>query len=210
MRLCRPRLSRSAASTNAWMPAASTPCADGVLRGRLTSARLRVRAPRVGQRDDPSRAGSDGRVEGGVCRPGGLEGSPASVDGREDPESVLADGDRVLPVSGPGAVEGHYGPVVGEHLGVGAAEGDHRLDGAGEAVDELGARLAHRVVGDLRVHVHLRADAVADVLVDDAVGAAVALGGGLDAGLDRVTDGVEATADLHGRYAGVEPGLGGV
>ena len=49
-----------------------------------------------------------------------------------------------------------------------AAEGEHRLDGQAQAGLELAARAAGPVVGDLRLLVHLGADAVADELADDA------------------------------------------
>ena len=81
------------------------------------------------------------------------------------------DRDRVLEVGGEGVVGGCDGPAVGLHVDVAVAEREHRLDRQADAGLELGAARARAVVRDLRVLVHLRADAVADERPDDAVAA---------------------------------------
>ena len=54
------------------------------------------------------------------------------------------------------------GPAVGAHADLVAAEGEHRLDGQAQAGLDAAAPVARAEVGDLRLLVHLGADAVAD------------------------------------------------
>src|SRR5690606_33870486 len=73
-----------------------------------------------------------------------------------------------------------------------------------EAGDQLGALAAAPVdvVQQVRVHVHLGADAVAAVVLDDPVLAAAGLGLAAGVGLDGAGDVHEPVALLHGRDAG--------
>ena len=96
------------------------------------------------------------------------------------PCSVMAMVSSKWAASEPSTVDD--GPVVGEDVGAVVAEREHRLDGQAQARLELAAAATGAVVGDLRLLVHLGADAVAHELADDAE--AVRLGDVLDRGRD--------------------------
>src|SRR5258705_1835077 len=119
-----------------------------------------------------------------------------SCDGRQNLGAVLGDRDRVLEMGGQGAVAGHDGPAVGLDRYLVTAEGQHRLDREADARNELEAPDSGPVVGELRLLVHLGADAVADELADDAVAA------GRGGVLDRGRDVAEVGAGNGGRDAG--------
>src|SRR5690606_11644962 len=82
--------------------------------------------------------------------------------------------------------------------------GDHRLDGQGEPLDELGALAGPAEVRDVGRLVHGRADAVPDVVLDDAVRRAR----GAHVLLDRVRDVGDPAAQPGGGDAGPQRGLG--
>src|SRR4051812_6938792 len=108
------------------------------------------------------------------------------VPGGEDAGAVLRDGDGELEVGGQRAVGRIDGPVVIAEADVGAARVDHRLDGEHHARLEQGAAPRLAVVGDLRVLVHVAADAVADQRADDRQAL----------GLDPLLDGVRDVAEV--------------
>src|SRR5829696_6605899 len=67
------------------------------------------------------------------------------------------------------AIGGDHGPLVAEGLRDRTADGDHRLDGEGHALEQPRAPLGTAVVRYLRLLMKSRADAVADQLAHDAV-----------------------------------------
>src|SRR5690242_8682833 len=84
----------------------------------------------------------------------------------------------MLELRGERAVAGYGGPAVVEHLHVGAADVDHRLDGEDHSGLELWAGARAAGVDDLGAIVEQPADAVAAEVADDAV--ALAFGMALD------------------------------
>src|SRR5258708_4541945 len=98
----------------------------------------------------------------------GARVAPASYGG-QDFRAVVRYGDRVLELRGQGAVSRDDGHTVGLDRDVAAAEGEHRLDRQADPRHELHPPDAGPIVRNLRLFVHLRADAVADELPDDAV-----------------------------------------
>ena len=124
--------------------------------------------PRARRRRSATEAVS--RASGAKATPSAAR--PASPPSRavstQRPSVVQRHG--VLPVGGPGAVDGDDGPVVGQHPG---RRGRRRVSIGSIARHMPGAHASARVAGavveDVRVLVHLGADAVADVLLDDAV-----------------------------------------
>ena len=115
---------------------------------------------------------------------GGAAGTTRSerrvLERGQDLRAVLGDGDGVLEVGRQGAVDGSHRPVVLEEVRPKIAQGQHRLDGQAQTGLELAALATGAVVGDLRLLVHLGADAMTDELADDAV--AAGLGDVLDGG----------------------------
>src|SRR6185503_2910525 len=85
----------------------------------------------------------------------------------QDLRTVRGDGDGMLEMGREGSVGGHYGPVVRQDPGVVASEREHRLDGQADARLELATRAAGPVIRDLRLLVHVRADAVPNELAND-------------------------------------------
>ena len=79
----------------------------------------------------------------------------------QDLGTVLGDGDGVLEMGGQRPVAGDDGPVVRAGWRLVPPEREHRLDGQAQAGLQLAAGPAGPVVGDLRLLVHLGADAVA-------------------------------------------------
>src|SRR6185503_21019759 len=104
--------------------------------------------------------------------------------------AVAGDRDRVLAVGRQAAVAGVDGPAVVAALDVVRARRDHRLDREHHARGQLGAAPGRAVVGDLRILVHVAADAVADQAADDAKAAR------LDGRLHRVRDVAEPVAGV--------------
>ena len=102
--------------------------------------------------------------------------------------AVAGDRDRELEVGGQRAVLGVDRPVVVAHPHGVAAGRDHRLDGQDHALLEQRALAGLAEVGDLRVLVHVAADAVADERAHDREAV------GLDLLLDGVGDVAEAVA----------------
>src|SRR5688572_2531650 len=91
-----------------------------------------------------------------------------SSDRCQDFRTVLGHGDRVLEVGGERTVDGGDRPVIGEDMGAVVTQREHGLDGEAESRFELATLAAGAVVGDLRLLVHLGADAVANELADHA------------------------------------------
>src|SRR3984957_2969946 len=112
---------------------------------------------------------------------------------RENLDAGLGDADAVLELRRQRTVAGHRGPAVGQHLHMGAAEIDHRLDG------EEHARLEHNTLArpadmdDVRLVVEQPAQAVAAEIAPHAHVL------GFDIGLDGV-------ADIAGGAAGPDRG----
>src|SRR5215217_8333133 len=72
-------------------------------------------------------------------------------------------------MGGEAAVGGDHSPLVAEGLRDRAADGNHRLDGEGHALEQPGAPLGTAIVRHLRLLVKPRADSMANELADDAV-----------------------------------------
>ena len=98
------------------------------------------------------------------------------------------------------AVAGDRGPAVVEHLHVGAADVDHRLDGEEHAGLELGAGAGAAGVDHFGAVVEQPAEAVAAEIADDAV--AVGLGVALD-GVGDVAEAVAGPGLLDARASGI-------
>src|SRR5687768_6652063 len=81
---------------------------------------------------------------------------------RADARAVRRDRDRVLEVSGEGAVAGVDRPVVVAHADRVAARGDHGLEGEHHALLEDGPGAGRAEVRYLRILVHITPHAVAD------------------------------------------------
>ena len=79
---------------------------------------------------------------------------------RQDPGTRRGHGDGVLPVGRQAAVARLDRPAVRLHPHLVAAHGEHGLDGQAQADLDAPAASARAVVGDLRLLVHLGADAV--------------------------------------------------
>src|SRR2546428_5432834 len=130
------------------------------------------------------------------------ERSSATLRQRQDFGFAVCDSEGVLEVGGETAVEGADGPIVGVAFGAPVADVDHGLDRDDHAGPQDGAGVGRAVVRDLRVLVHVAADAVPDVLADD--GEALAFDPGLDGGADLA----DAGGAARGRNAPPE-GLAG-
>ena len=109
----------------------------------------------------------------------------------EDLAARGGDADHVLELGGEGAVAGHGGPAVVEHLHLRAAGIHHRLDGEEHAFLELGAFTGAAEMEDVGRGVEGAADAVAAEVADH--GEALLL----HVALDGVADVAERGAGLH-------------
>ena len=132
-----------------------------------------IRAPRVGQARDPVAGGiavraMRGRHEAVPAGRASARRLRGAVDG-QDARAVRGDGDAVLPVGGQAAVARLDGPAVRPDADLVAAEREHRLDGQAQAGLDAPAAVAGAEVGDLRLLVHLGADAVAHERAHHAV-----------------------------------------
>src|SRR3954454_22744153 len=123
---------------------------------RRRSYPLRARPSRIARPDPGALALSSRRGEADGLVPRG-----------EDPRAAGGDGDRELEVGGQRPVLGVDRPAVVAHADLVAARVDHRLDREAHARLEQRALAGIAVVGDLRLLVHLAADAVADERADD-------------------------------------------
>src|SRR5829696_350242 len=126
-------------------------------------------------------------------RSGGLEHLAERlflVPGSEDTGPLGGDRDRELEMGGERPVLGVDRPVVAADPDGRAPYVDHRLDGQDHALLERRALARRPEVRDLRVLMHVAADAVADELADDRKALL------LDRGLHRVRDIAEAVADV--------------
>src|ERR687887_1674828 len=92
-----------------------------------------------------------------------------AVEQSEHLRALRRDGDGVLEMGRARAVPGHDRPAVLQHLGVGAALVEHRLDSQRQADVQPDSPPGATVIGHLRLLVHGGADAVADVLAHHAV-----------------------------------------
>ena len=119
---------------------------------------------------------------------------------------VTVGGDRqgMLPLGGQLAVLGDHGPAVGQHLIMGFAGVDHRLDGEHHAFLQLQAGAGLAVMQHLRIFVEHLADTVPAVLAHH--GEAL----GLRQFLDGVADIAQAHAGPHHLDAGQHALAGGV
>ena len=172
--------------------------------GRRPGAAAAWTSPGVGCSGQAQLRDAEGQAKGVGHDAVRGEARRSAVGERGDPDAVAMDRDRVLPVRRHAAVDGRDRPLVLVHEGLGAAGGDHRLDGDDQPGLHLGAALAHAVVEDRRGLVHRAADAVADVVGEDPVDAAGPLGLVLDVLLDRRADLVEVAGGGERRDAAPE------
>src|SRR5580658_261503 len=112
---------------------------------------------------------------------------------RENLDAGLGDADAMLELRRQRAVAGHRGPAVGQHLHMGAAEIDHRLDGEEHARLEHDALARPADMDDVRLVVEQPAQAVAAEIAHYAHVL------GFDIGLDGM-------ADIAGGAAGPDRG----
>ena len=159
-------------------------------RSRTRRARSRA-APRSGRREAVSYRPWAEAGERSGQRPEDRQGdgsAPSECQGVRirGPSSVTATVNSKWAASEPS--RGVDGPVVAAHPDLGRAGVDHRLDREHHARLQLRARARLAEVGDLRVLVHVAADAVPDQRADDREPL------GLDLALDRVRDVAEVVA----------------
>src|SRR5215212_5266390 len=162
---------------------------------RSTFENLREIALRA--QETARRTNNSERLEGLVAckllRSGRLENALEGlflVPRSEDPRPIRGDRDRELEVGRERAVLRVDGPVVAADPDRRAAHVDHRLDGQNHALLEQRALARRAEVRDLRVLVHVAADAVTDERADYAEALL------LHRGLDRVRDVAQPVAHL--------------
>ena len=154
------------------------------LRPSADASRDRARSsePATGPHG-PSRGRRSAQRVGRRRRPRTRQLRPAAVGGGQDQRALPRSGRSSAPSARTRCRPSVMTVQSSSRTSVrGGAEGHHRLDGQAEARDQLDAlaALARDVVQQVRVHVHLGADAVAAVVLDDPVlaGRRAGAGGG--------------------------------